>query len=192
LEFEWASFVICMAAETEEKILIAALKLFSKNGYQSTTTMAIATDAGVSEKTLFRKFKTKRNLYDQTAIYHVKRLKDDFDHRFKDYSCETPHDFLKAVVMDLTGFCDENYEIIHLVLEDTTNSSQPAMKEWIGFLSGQIEKNIKNDSIDYPVFTMTILFFIYTLVSEEKHGRIFADINGVLEKFVDNLALCIH
>jgi AcrR family transcriptional regulator len=180
-----------MTVETEEKILDAALKLFSKKGYQATTTMAIAAEAEVSEKTLFRKFKTKRNLYDQVAICHIKRLKDDFNGRFKDYNCETPRDFLKALLMDLTGFCNDNYEIIHLVLEDTSKHSEPTMKEWIGFLSEQIEKNIKNDKIDYPVFTMTILFFIYTLVSEEKHGRIFVDRNDVLEKFVDNLKLGI-
>ena len=180
-----------MTVKTEEKIINAALKLFSKNGYQSTTTMAIAAEAGLSEKTLFRKFKTKRNLYDKMAIYHIKMLKDDFNDRFKDYNFETPQDFLKSLVMDLTGFCYDNYEIIHLVLEDESKSSEPTMKEWIGFLSEQIKKNIKNDSIDYPLFTMTILFFIYTLVNEEKHGRTFADRNEVLEKFVDNLALCI-
>jgi AcrR family transcriptional regulator len=180
-----------LMTETEQKIIDAALKLFSNRGYQSATTMAIAEQAGVSEKTLFRKFKTKRNLYDQVVIHHHEILTQDFDRRFKDYTFETPRDFLKALVMDLKDFCTENYEIIHLVLEETSKPSEPAMGEWIVFLSEHIKENIKNDVLDYPIFTMTILFFIYTLVNEKNHGRVFFDINEALDKFVTNLSLGI-
>lgn len=177
-----------MAVETEKKLLNAALNLFSKKGYQSTTTMAIASEAGVSEKTLFRKFKTKKNLFDQTVIFYIGRLNKDFNCKFKDYNYETPSDFLKAFIMDLAILCTDNYEIIHLVLEDTIEPHRPAVNMWIEFVSSYAEDNIKNEDVDYPIFTMTILFFIYSLVNEKMHGRAVVDFDDALVKFADNLA----
>jgi len=47
---------------TREKILKAARETFIKKGYKGATTRKIAQEAGVSEVTLFRKFKSKSNL----------------------------------------------------------------------------------------------------------------------------------
>lgn len=52
--------------ETEDKLLQAALELFSEKGYLGATTKEIAKRAGVSELTLFRHFKSKENLF--TAV----------------------------------------------------------------------------------------------------------------------------
>ncbi|MBI5679461.1 MAG: TetR/AcrR family transcriptional regulator [Methanobacterium sp.] len=180
-----------MTDETEQKILDAALKLFSKKGYESATTIAIAEEAGFNEKTLFRKFKTKKNLYDMMAVQYIDKLKEDFACIFKDYICETPKDFLNTVVTDLAAFCDDNYEIIHLILEETSKPSEPFMIEWVGLLSKHLEDNLKNDAIDYPIFAMTILSFTYTLAGEKYHGRAVFNMDEAIEKFIDNLALGI-
>ncbi|MDG0888986.1 TetR/AcrR family transcriptional regulator [Paracholeplasma manati] len=55
--------------ETEKKILLAATKLFSENGYANTSTKKIADAAGVNELTIFRQFKSKSNLL-QAVIHH--------------------------------------------------------------------------------------------------------------------------
>jgi TetR/AcrR family transcriptional repressor of mexJK operon len=56
---------------TSEKIMDAAIDLFSKYGYDGVTTEQIATEAGFSEKTLFRHFKSKQNLLEQAIDrYH--------------------------------------------------------------------------------------------------------------------------
>jgi len=49
-------------AETEDRILDAALKVFASEGYAGATTRKIAQEANVSEMTLFRKFQSKENL----------------------------------------------------------------------------------------------------------------------------------
>ena len=48
---------------TREKILDTAIKLFAKNGFNSTTTKKIAEAAEVNESLIFRHFSTKRALY---------------------------------------------------------------------------------------------------------------------------------
>lgn len=50
------------ANQTREKILKAALQLFSQKGYLGATTREIAQGAGVAEVTLFRHFRSKQQL----------------------------------------------------------------------------------------------------------------------------------
>ena len=48
---------------TRDKILEAALFLFSKKGYLGATTKEIAKEAGIAELTLFRHFASKEKLF---------------------------------------------------------------------------------------------------------------------------------
>lgn len=49
--------------DTKEKILDAAMRLFSQKGYLGATTREIAKEAGIAEVTIFRQFASKENLY---------------------------------------------------------------------------------------------------------------------------------
>jgi len=51
------------AEERRTQLLRIAKELFSKSGFQSTTTKAIATAAGVSEGVIFKHFASKEDLY---------------------------------------------------------------------------------------------------------------------------------
>src|SRR5208337_2047694 len=53
---------------TEQKILDAAIKVFSEEGYAGATTRKIAQEANITEITLFRKFQTKENLLKEVFI----------------------------------------------------------------------------------------------------------------------------
>jgi AcrR family transcriptional regulator len=60
--------------ETQERILRAALDLFAEYGFDAATTDAIARRAGVTEKTLFRHFPSKKVLFARTvypAMLHM-------------------------------------------------------------------------------------------------------------------------
>lgn len=52
---------------TQKRILEAALELFAEVGFDRTTTRAVATRAGVTEKTLFAHFGNKRRLFARTV-----------------------------------------------------------------------------------------------------------------------------
>lgn len=58
---------------TRNKILDAALDLFSAQGFHATTTRKIAKQAGVNEVTIFRHFKSKENLF-QAVLDNVKEV----------------------------------------------------------------------------------------------------------------------
>ncbi len=51
------------APQRREQLIEVATKLFARNGYEATTTAAIALAAGVSEPILYRHFKNKQELF---------------------------------------------------------------------------------------------------------------------------------
>ncbi|MCL4491076.1 MAG: TetR/AcrR family transcriptional regulator [Nitrospirae bacterium] len=53
-------------ASTRDKILEAALRLFSQKGYLGATTREIARESGIAEVTLFRHFPSKERLFEET------------------------------------------------------------------------------------------------------------------------------
>lgn len=57
--------------ETREKLLEATLELISEKGYLGATTREIASLAGVSELTLFRKFGKKEHLFEEMLQSHT-------------------------------------------------------------------------------------------------------------------------
>lgn len=61
---------------TREKILDAALELFSERGYRGTTTKSIANRAGVNEITIFRHFDSKENLFYKTIEREAESKKE--------------------------------------------------------------------------------------------------------------------
>ena len=54
--------------EVREKILEIARKLFDERGYEATTTMQIAKEAGISERLIFSNFGTKVELFNAAVI----------------------------------------------------------------------------------------------------------------------------
>lgn len=67
----------------EDVILKVALELFSKHGYSGVSTKQIAKESKVNEITIFRKFETKNNLFQQVISKYAKegniieKLKND-------------------------------------------------------------------------------------------------------------------
>src|SRR5258708_13378774 len=56
---------------TRRRILEAAEKVFSRDGFQGATTREIAREAQVNEVTLFRHFRTRDDLLRETILYRT-------------------------------------------------------------------------------------------------------------------------
>ncbi len=183
-----------MVDKTEQKILSAALKLFAENGYKGATTLIIAEEAGFSEKTLFRKFKTKENLFNSVITQGSEKLEKDFETSiFLDNKFESSKDFLGILIKNLAKLTEDNYEYISLSINERNRVSGTTAAEEITYiLSDYIQKNIQNKEIDYQIFTVTILSFIFNIIGDKYHGRTFIDIEDALKKFTNNSVQCIQ
>jgi len=79
--------------ETRERILEAALKVFSRDGISGATTREIARVAKVNEVTLFRSFKNKNELLRQAVLGSASR----YEQVFAEASLESTEDFRRTV-----------------------------------------------------------------------------------------------
>ncbi len=182
-----------MTDKTEQKILDSALKEFSEKGYTGATGLNIAENAGFSEKTLFRKFKTKKNLFDQVIILNNERIMEDFDLLLVDGEFRTPQEFLEVLIKDLANLVDDHFDFVYITLNESNRILKKTAPEMIPYhLSEYIEQNIKNEEIDYPILAITILSFLYSLITDKHKERQFVDYDDALEKFINNLVLCIE
>ena len=62
--------------DRKEEILMTAIKIFSERGFDNTTTKEIASEAGIAEGTIFRYFKTKKDILDSAIIKFIDMADD--------------------------------------------------------------------------------------------------------------------
>ena len=181
-----------MVNGTKQKILDAALKVFAEKGYRGATTRAIAAEAGVDNSTVFRNFKTKKNLFDTVLINTNEKMMQDLDLALVDQEFETPNAFLETLIRNLVALAKNNYEHLNITINEGSRISENVMDKFILHVSKYMEKNIPDSKINYPVFVMSITSFIYLLIHDKRQGRTFIDHEEVIEIFINNTSMCFQ
>jgi AcrR family transcriptional regulator len=119
--------------ETRQRILEAAVQLFSERGYDGATTRAIASLAGVNEVTLFRHFGSKKSLF-QGMLRHNSALPGlEFALRER-LTGDYRQDLLVLATQVLTLLHARRKEIIMLLAEA---ERRPEMLEMVAFVPMQ-------------------------------------------------------
>lgn len=161
-----------MTDKTKQKIMDAALKIFAKEGFKATTTRAIAKESGFTELTLFRKFKTKKNLYDAVINSNIEKMFENYrkdvlvDKKFKD-----KRDFLETFMRNTLKTNMDNFEIFSLYLNSENKKHELLFKKAFIDSVKYVEKNLPDKKIDYSVFVQSINAFVYMTNLERYHGR---------------------
>ncbi len=182
-----------MTIETEQKIINSSLKVFSERGYIGATTVLIAEESGFSEKTLFRRFKSKKNLFDVTITRKGGEMLKFFGESvLVNKNFKNPRDFLEALIHNYRKLGDNYFEFFHLAISERTRIHEPIMLEFNFKLSEYIKANIPDKKIDYMTFGLIISSFMYMTITEYNLGRQAIDLDTVLENFIDFLLLAIQ
>jgi len=93
-----STYISGIMVSAEKRITEAARELFIKRGYRGTTTREIASRAGVSEVTVFRKFGSKKNLLKRIMDESSERISGVLEVLRRDGD---PRDVLKEVIQKL-------------------------------------------------------------------------------------------
>ncbi len=116
----------CAEPETQERIVIAAIKVFSKIPFEMTTIDMIAKEAGVRHPLVLYYFKTKKNLYKKVlgraVDGHVSNLQSCFDD-VEDKKFFTPEEaerilarVIRVMLDGLYRLPDEGYCYVKIIL----------------------------------------------------------------------------
>ncbi|MGM7723931.1 TetR/AcrR family transcriptional regulator [uncultured Metabacillus sp.] len=117
--------------EKQKKILAAAIDSFAEKGYAATSTSEIAKKAGVAEGTIFRHYKTKKDLLISIVSPMMAKLIAPFV--IKDFNkvlnqnYETYEDFLRAIIENRINFLNNNMQLFRILIQEIP--FQPELKE---------------------------------------------------------------
>jgi AcrR family transcriptional regulator len=184
-----------MTKKTEERIMDTALKMFAEKGYLGAKTRDIAEEAGFSEMTLFRKFKTKKNLYDRVMDISQEKLFKEFQSLFSEGQYGNAEEFLKNLINNITFLIDNNFEYIVISTHEGPQQSKSGdinsylMKGLGQYIESQ--KIFKELDIDFEIFAFNIVTFTFFLISDKKRGKLFNDYDAVFNKFIEYSVRCI-
>ena len=99
----------------KKKTIEAAIKLFAKQGYHGTSTLQIAKEAGVSQATVFKYFKTKEDLLYSIIVPVIPKLFLNFLKRTQ--NTNSLEELISYVVEDRMVFLKENKDTIKITFE---------------------------------------------------------------------------
>ncbi|MBB4823608.1 AcrR family transcriptional regulator [Sporosarcina luteola] len=108
--------------EKQRNILAAATEMFAQKGFAATSTSEIAKKAGVAEGTIFRHYKTKKDLLLSIVSPTMLRmispfiLKDINKVLNQDY--ERFEDFLREMIKNRQAFLDNNLQVVKVVIQE--------------------------------------------------------------------------
>lgn len=100
----------------KKKTIEAAIKLFAKQGYHGTSTLQIAKEAGVSQATIFKYFKTKEDLLHSIIVPVIPKLILNFLKRIQNTS--SLEELISYVVEDRIVFLKENKDIVKIIYSE--------------------------------------------------------------------------
>ncbi|MDB5083693.1 MAG: DNA-binding transcriptional regulator, AcrR family [Bacilli bacterium] len=125
---QWLASLLRLNDEEEKmtdkqiKIIQAAVEMFAEKGYAATSTSEIAQKAGVAEGTIFRHYKTKKELLISIVTPIMSKLVAPFVlrdfHKVLDSEYEHFEDFLRAVMRNRLEFALKNAPIIKIMLHE--------------------------------------------------------------------------
>lgn len=107
----------------EEKILESAIKLFSKNGFSATTTSEIAKGAGVAEGTVFRYYKTKKQILVKVMSKLIEVMGEELianpvGEILNENKDKDDKDILKILLMDRMKVFNRYWDIIQVIITE--------------------------------------------------------------------------
>ncbi|TQR10335.1 TetR/AcrR family transcriptional regulator [Psychrobacillus soli] len=117
--------------EKQKKIILAAIESFSEKGYAATSTSEIAKKAGVAEGTIFRHYKTKKELLVSIVAPLMAKLigpfiVNDF-HKVLDHPYEHVEDFLRAAIQNRSDIIKKMLPVIKIMMQEIP--FQPELRE---------------------------------------------------------------
>ncbi len=108
--------------DKQKKILVAATEMFAEKGFAATSTNEIAKKAGVAEGTIFRHYKTKKDLLlsivtpmmvKMLGPVIIKDLNKVLDKDFEYFE-----DFVRAMIKNRQEFLDKNLKVVQIFLQE--------------------------------------------------------------------------
>lgn len=137
--------------EKQSKILEAAIKTFAEKGYATSSTSEIAKKAGVAEGTIFRHYKTKKDLLISIVRPVMTQLVRPFImkdmQKVLDTQYETFEEFLRAMVRNRQQFVQRYRPVLKIFMQEIAFHEE-LQAQYKQYIADQLVERL-HEVIDY-------------------------------------------
>lgn len=130
-----------------QKILDDSILLFNRKGYKAATTAAIAKKCNISEPTLYKHFKNKKELFlacFQSIIAHLNRQYKIIFQKYEDDEVACIEEICKAYFEFVDNNPDKSMFLVHMLSYKDDPDFNTAFETVMQNLTGSIEKILKS------------------------------------------------
>jgi len=139
---------------SRNKIVDAAVKLFSELGYHRTSMDDIAKEANVAKGTLYYHFSGKGELFETIVTYGFQLLRDNIEQALQ--ADEAPDQQIRKIVHKHVELFLQYSELVHIISNELTNGIEPEILErinrikqsYIDFLSGVLRHGYEEGALN--------------------------------------------
>ena len=184
------------------KVIIAAVKLFSDQGFNGTSTAQISELSGMSEATIFKYFKTKRGLLEAIINPLMDDLIPSYGQEFIQKRVPQNQDFeqtIQFIVNDRLTFIYDNRLILQILMsealvnDDLLNRLRQKFTPIIKQLSSALESLIPNSEISIvDLFRLLVGQIFFEFMRITKFGNVKNyDIQIVADKITKSIVAMV-
>lgn len=190
--------------EKEQKILEAAIKVFSEKGFSAATTNEIAKNAGIAEGTIFRYFKTKKDILRGILIQTINLMSDKLvaepvSKILLQSEGKDLHTILKEFLYDRLKLVDSIFPMARIIITEALfhedvreamyqNIITKALEIFRTLHKQMVTKGMMRSDIEPEVFLRSIMGnFIFLIIQRKLFGVKLspADMDKELDKIID-------
>lgn len=170
--------------EKEEKILQSAIQIFSEKGFSAATTSEIAKNAGVAEGTIFRYFKTKKDilrgiLIQTINLFSGKIVMDGIEKIFNASEDKDLRSIVKELIYDRLKLADSVFPMARIIITEAIyhedvreaiyqNIIAKAAETFKEFHCKMVEKGLMRSDIEPLVIFRSALGNLAILIAQKK------------------------
>lgn len=155
----------------KDRIINAALKLFSNNGYHKTTVSQIAKEAKVAKGTVYWYFDSKKQLFQAIILTGVERLTSQIESRVKEK--DDVIDKLKSIVMIYLEFINKARQhfkvfqegMIAVIDNDFKDRMMAFRSEQAEFIAAIIEQGKNENKVRLDVDNKDMAYLLLSMVT---------------------------
>lgn len=170
--------------EKEQRILASAIRIFAEKGFSGATTSQIAKEAGVAEGTIFRYFKTKKDiltgiLVHTINIFGAKLVMSPIEKILQESEGKEPKEILKQILYDRLKLVDSIFPMVSVLLSEALyhedvrealyrNIVSKALVLFKGFHEKMVQQGKLRSDIKTETLLRTIMANIAILIVQRK------------------------
>ena len=192
--------------DKEEKILQSAIQIFSEKGFSAATTSEIAKNAGIAEGTIFRYFKTKKDilrgiLIQTIKLFSGKIVMDGVEKIFSASEGKDLHAIIKELIYDRMKLADSFFPMARIIVTEAIyhedvreaiyqNVVLKVLDIFKEFHAKMVEKGLMRSDIEPMVILRSALGNIAMLIAQKKvfgEKIKFDDFEAEIDKMIDVL-----